>query len=79
MQAAAPAPDGVNSPVDVIVPPVAVHVTAELYGPVPDTVATHCDVWLVLMEDGDAVTEMDVMVNATLVTPIEAVPDLELS
>jgi hypothetical protein len=30
MQLAVPAPDGVNTPVDVMLPPVAVHVTAEL-------------------------------------------------
>jgi hypothetical protein len=42
---------------------------------VPDTVAAHCDVCEVLMEAGVADTEMDVMVNGTLVTLIEAVPE----
>jgi hypothetical protein len=36
-----PAPDGVNTPPDVIVPPVAVHVTAVVNAPVPATVAAH--------------------------------------
>lgn len=44
LQVAVPAPDGVKRPVEVMLPPVAVQVTAELYEPVPDTVAAHCDV-----------------------------------
>jgi hypothetical protein len=71
-----PAPDGVKRPVDVTVPPVAVQVTAVLNVPVPSTVAAHCDVCPVLMEDGDAVTEMEVIVNGTLVTVMEAVPEI---
>ena len=35
MQLPVPVPDGVNTPPAVIVPPFAVHVTAELYAPVP--------------------------------------------
>lgn len=59
-----------------MVPPVAVHVTAELYDPVPDTVAAHCDVCPVLMEDGVAETDTDVMVNGTLVTLMDAEPEI---
>ena len=35
MQVPVPTPDGVNTPEEVIVPPVAVQVTPELYAPVP--------------------------------------------
>ena len=56
-------------------PPVAVHVTAELNVPVPRTVAAHCEVCPVLMDAGVALTEMDVIVNGTLVTLIEAEPE----
>lgn len=58
-----PAPEGVNTPPDVIVPPVAVHVTAELYAPVPVTVATHVDVCAVVMEEGVATTATAVTVG----------------
>jgi hypothetical protein len=44
-----------------MVPPVADQVTAELYAPVPATVATHCAVCVVLIEAGDAATEIEVM------------------
>jgi hypothetical protein len=44
VQVAVPAPDGVNTPTDVMVPPVAVHVTAELNAPVPKTVAVQVEV-----------------------------------
>lgn len=71
-----PAPDGVNTPFDVIVPPVAVHVTAELYDPVPDTVAEHCDVCPVLIEVGNALTAIDVMVAVGLDTAIVAEPEI---
>ena len=37
-------------------PPVAVHVTAELYAPAPVTVAAHVAVCDVVMEDGVATT-----------------------
>ena len=69
-------PEGVNTPAGVMVPPVAVHVTALLYDPVPDTVAEHCAVWPVLMDEGDAVTATLVMVagTGTLVTVIGAEP-----
>ena len=74
LQVAVPAPDGVKRPEEVMVPPVAVQVTALLYDPVPDTVAAHCDVWPVLIDEGVAATETDVMVNGTLLTLMEAVP-----
>ena len=45
-----------------MVPPVAVHVTAELYDPVPDTVAEHCDVCPASIEVGEAVTAIEVTV-----------------
>ena len=57
-----------------MVPPVAVHVTAELYDPVPDTVAEHCDVCPVVMDAGEAATAMEVMVAGTLVTVMGAEP-----
>ena len=63
VQLALPAPDGVKSPAVVIVPPVAVQVTAELYVPVPFTVALHCEVCAVVIEDGVAVTETEVTVG----------------
>ena len=74
LQVAVPAPEGVSRPVEVMVPPVAVHVTAELYDPVPDTVAEHCDVCAVVMDVGEAVTAMDVTVAGTLVTVMDAEP-----
>jgi len=74
-QLAVPAPDGVKSPVEVMVPPVAVHVTALLNDPVPVTLAAHCDVCPVVIEVGAAVTVTPVMVNGTLVTVIFAEPE----
>ena len=71
---AVPAPDGVKRPEGVMVPPVAVQVTAELYDPVPDTVAVHCDVCPELIDVGVAVTETEVIVNGTLVTVMLAEP-----
>jgi hypothetical protein len=44
MHVPVPAPDGVKIPDCVIVPPVAVQLTAALYAPVPVTVAAHCAV-----------------------------------
>jgi hypothetical protein len=84
LQVAVPAPVGVKKPVDVMVPPVAVQVTAVLNVPVPRTVAAHCDVCPVLMEDGDALTETEVMVNGTIgavadITAIGALLDLVVS
>jgi len=56
MQVAVPVPVGVSTPSDVMVPPAAVQVTAELYDPVPVTVAEHVDVCAVVMVDGAATT-----------------------
>ena len=56
VQVPVPAPDGVNTPPEVIVPPVAVQVTAELYAPVPVTVAEQAAVCPVKMADGVGVT-----------------------
>jgi hypothetical protein len=75
LQVAVPAPEGVKMPAEVIVPPVAVQVTAVLKEPVPTTVAEHCEVCPVLMEVGNAATVMEVMVNGTLVTEIDAEPE----
>jgi hypothetical protein len=55
-------PEGVNTPPAVIVPPVAVHVTALLKVPVPDTVAEQVEVCAVVMEDGIAATATPVTV-----------------
>jgi hypothetical protein len=63
VQAPVPVPEGVKTPLEVIVPPVAVQVTAVLYGPVPVTVATHVEVCAVVMEDGVATTETPVTVG----------------
>lgn len=56
MQLPVPVPEGVNTPPAVMVPPVAVHVTALLIDPVPVTVAEHVEVCAVVMEDGAANT-----------------------
>jgi hypothetical protein len=55
-------PEGVKTPPAVIVPPVAVQVTALLKAPVPDTVAEQVEVWAVVMEDGIAATATPVTV-----------------
>jgi hypothetical protein len=46
------------------VPPVAVQVTAELYAPVPVTVAAQVDVCDAVIDVGDAATVILVMVGA---------------
>jgi hypothetical protein len=56
VQLPVPVLEGVNTPPAVIVPPVAVHVTAELNDPVPLTVAEHVEVCALVMEDGAAKT-----------------------
>ena len=73
---AVPAPDGVNTPAGVIVPPVASQVTAELYAPVPDTVAAQVAVCAVVMEAGVArtATLVTVTVGGVAVTAIDADP-----
>jgi hypothetical protein len=75
VQVAFPAPEGVNTPPEVIVPPVAVQVTAELYAPVPETVAAQFVVCAVVMEEGVAATVMEVMVNGAEVMVIGAEPE----
>jgi hypothetical protein len=72
---AVPAPVGVNTPEDVIVPSVAAHVTAGLYDPVPCAVAVQLDVCLVRMDAGEQLTETDVIVG-WIVTVTVALPDL---
>ena len=62
MQLPVPVPEGVKTPPAVIVPPVAVQVTALLKAPVPDTVAEQVEVWAVVMEDGIAATATPVTV-----------------
>jgi hypothetical protein len=59
---AVPTPEGVNTPAEVIVPSVAVQVTAELYDPVPCTVAAQAEVCVVSMEAGEQAAETDVIV-----------------
>ena len=76
VQDAVPAPDGVNTPEELIVPPVAVQVTPELNDPVPETVAEHVAVCKVVIDEGDAETMTDVMVEAGAVTVIVVEPDL---
>jgi hypothetical protein len=66
---------GVNAPADVIVPSDAVQVTAELYDPVPCTVAVQSDVCVIKMEAGEQSTETEVIV-AGAVTVTVALPDL---
>ena len=75
MHVPAPVPDGVNTPLGVMVPPVAVQVTLLLNAPVPLTVAEQVEVLSDVMEDGVATTEMPVTVGAGLVTLIAAEPE----
>ena len=56
VQVPVPAPDGVKTPACVIVPPAALHETAELKAPVPATFAVHFAVCEVVMEAGDTPT-----------------------
>ena len=58
LQVPVPEPEGVNTPPDVMVPPVAVHLTLLLKEPVPLTVATQVEVLSEVMEEGVATTEM---------------------
>lgn len=78
MQLPVPVPDGVKTPPAVIVPPVAVHVTALLKVPVPDTVAEQVEVCAVVMEDGIAATATPVTVAVAEgeETAICAVPEI---
>lgn len=81
LQVAVPAPDGVKTPVDVMLPPVAVQTTALLYAPVPLTVATHVAVCEVPIEAGLATTVIPVTVATTGVDVMDmfAVLDFVLS
>ena len=58
-----PSTVGVNTPEDVIVPSDAAQVTAELYDPVPCTVAVQVDVCVVRMDAGEQTTVTDVIVG----------------
>jgi len=69
-------PDGVKTPPVVMVPPVAVQVTALLKAPVPDTVAEQVEVWAVVIEVGIAATETPVTVAEGDVTVIFAEPEM---
>jgi hypothetical protein len=70
-----PAPEGVNNPPCVIVPPVADQVTPVLNAPVPVTFATQVEVCAVVMVEGFATTAMLVTVGGAFVTEIGDVPD----
>jgi len=69
MQVAVPTPLGVRTPPVVIVPPVAVQVTAELYAPVPNTVAEHVAVCAIVIVEGEADAETEVTVGVGVVPP----------
>jgi hypothetical protein len=76
VQVPVPAPEGVKMPPAVMVPPVAVHVTAVLNAPVPVTVATQLAVCAVVMEAGFGTTEtpVTVTVGGVVVTAMFAEP-----
>jgi hypothetical protein len=74
VQVPVPAPEGVKTPPEVMVPPVAVQVTAELYAPVPVTVATQVAVCAVPIEEGVATTVTAVTVGCTTVVEMETTP-----
>ena len=76
MQLPVPVPEGVKTPPAVIVPPVAVQVTALLKAPVPDTVAEQVEVWAVVIEVGIAATETPVTVAVGEETAICAEPEM---
>jgi len=62
-----PAPAGVNTPAAEMVPFVAVHVTALLKFPVPDTAAVHIAVWPGRIDTGLQVTVTDEIAEAGLI------------
>jgi len=74
VQVPVPAPEGVKTPPELMVPPVAVQVTPVLNAPVPITVAVHVEFCAVVMLVGFATTVMPVTVGATFVTLMEAEP-----
>src|ERR1039458_2176883 len=69
-----PAAVGVKTPDELIVPPVAAQVTAELNAPVPCTVAVQVDVCVVRMDAGEQSTETEV-IPGVAVTVTGADPD----
>lgn len=81
MHVPVPTPEGVNTPPDVIVPPVALQATFWVKAPVPLTFATHVVFCEVLIEDGFAVTVMPVTVTGVEVEDmtIGAAADFVLS
>ena len=60
---AVPRSDGVNTPEEVMVPSDAAHVTAELYDPVPCTVAVQVDVCVVRIAGRVQITDTEVIVD----------------
>jgi hypothetical protein len=72
---AVPVAVGVKTPDELMVPPVADQVTAELNAPVPCTVAVQVDVCVVRMDAGEQSTETEVMAGV-VVTVTGADPDL---
>ena len=72
---AVPVPAGVNTPEVVIAPSDAAQVTAELYDPVPCTVAVQVDVCVVRMDAGEQPTETEVIVDGAATVTV-ASPDL---
>ena len=70
---------GVKTPEEVIVPPVAVQVTAELNVPVPSTVAAQEDICVVRMDTGEQTTATEVIVDDGAVTVTVTGPDFVMS
>jgi hypothetical protein len=75
---AVPVPAGVKTPEVVIAPSDAAQVTAELYAPVPCTVAVQVDVCVERMDAGEQFTETELIVDGA-VTVTVALPDLDES
>lgn len=55
-----------------MVPPVDVQVTAELYGPLPCTVAAHCEVPPAATADGLQFTDTEVIEDGIVGVPVDA-------
>lgn len=70
MHVAEPTAVGVKTPADVIVPFVAVQVTAELKAPVPWTFAAQVAVCAVVIDAGEAVTVTEVIVGLLFPPPV---------
>jgi hypothetical protein len=68
-------PGAVKSPLELIAPALAVHLTAVLKPPVPCTCAVHCDVLSGFTVEGLHVAETEVMVDAAACTVTVASPD----